>query len=84
MGLEKLGGLSAVRGQADRAATLLGAAEVLRKRKNAPVESMDQDDHRRFVQRTRRQLDETTFTAAWQDGRAMPLEQAIALGLSLT
>ena len=35
----------------------------------------------RYVPATRAQLDEATFTAAWAEGQAMSLEQAVAYAL---
>jgi predicted ATPase/DNA-binding XRE family transcriptional regulator len=77
--IEKFAGLSAVEGQAELAARLLGAADALRARKNAPIEGMDEADYQQFVQLTREQLDDTTFAGAWNTGQRLPLSQVIDL-----
>jgi predicted ATPase/DNA-binding SARP family transcriptional activator len=60
-----------------RAAQLLGAAESLCKMLR-PKERGEYEDDVRVV---RAQLDEATFDAAWAEGRAMTMEQAIEYAL---
>jgi predicted ATPase len=71
-------GLAGVAQQAERAARLLGAAEPFRDRSSSLA---DRADHDRIVASVRAQLDETTFAVAWEVGRSMTLNQAIALAL---
>jgi hypothetical protein len=42
----------------------------------------DQEKYDHVVAAARSQLDEATFAVAWAEGRAMPLEQAIAYALT--
>ncbi|NDJ78704.1 MAG: helix-turn-helix domain-containing protein [Chloroflexi bacterium] len=79
MVIEKIGGLYAVEGQAEIGARLLGAADALRTRKNAPIEGMDMADYQQFVQFTHDQLDQASFDAEWQAGQQLPLSQVMAL-----
>jgi hypothetical protein len=80
--LEGLGGVAVVQGQLERAATLFGAAEALRESINVLMPPSERADHDRAVAAARAQLGEDGFAAAWEAGRALPLEQAIeeALG----
>jgi len=75
--LEGLASVAGAVGQPERAARLWGAAEVLWEpvgwRPPAARATYD-----RSVAAARAQLDLAVFTAAWAEGRAMPLEQAIA------
>jgi len=77
--------LAAVCGQrryVGRAARLWGAAEVLRE---ASGFSQPPDDKRvlePFLKDARSRLDEATFQAAWEEGRAMTEEQAVEYALS--
>ncbi len=79
LSLEKLAGVAVGQGQAGRAARLLGAAEALREAINVPVESVDRVDYARIVAATSACLERGVFARAWARGRAMELEQAIAL-----
>jgi predicted ATPase/transcriptional regulator with XRE-family HTH domain len=81
MAVEKLGWVAAVRKKPERAAKLLGAAAALRKRTNAPGDPDELRHRQDFVRLTRSQLDEKAFAAAWQEGEAIPVEQALALAL---
>jgi non-specific serine/threonine protein kinase len=68
-------------GRTDRGALLLGAAAALRERLGAPDQ---RDQHAYYDQRlplVRATLGEGAFTTAWEAGRAMPREQAVALAL---
>jgi hypothetical protein len=80
--LEGLAGVHGVGGEPKRAARLLGAAEAVRTAINEPMPPGDRAEYERFVAAARAALDEKTFAAAWAEGRAMPLEQAIELALA--
>jgi predicted ATPase/uncharacterized protein HemY len=77
--------ISVLQGELVRAARLFGAVEVLREASNLvgrwPVER-DQYEHK--VALVRAGLAETVFAAAWAEGRAMTLEQAIEYALQGT
>ncbi|MBI4278169.1 MAG: AAA family ATPase [Armatimonadetes bacterium] len=62
-------------GLPSRAARLLGAAQTLRDRLGALP---DRENFDRAVTVTRGALDEQAFAAAWSEGRAMTLDQAVA------
>jgi tetratricopeptide (TPR) repeat protein len=66
---------------AQRAARLFGAAEALREAVGGTTVPANRADYDRNVAAVRAQLDEATLTAAWAEGRAMPLEQAITYAL---
>ncbi len=78
-----LAGVAAAEGQSERAVQLFGASEALLDGIGATLEPADQADYDRSVAMTRAQLDESAFAAAWAAGRAMALEQAMTLALSL-
>jgi non-specific serine/threonine protein kinase len=70
--------LDAVRGQGARAVRLFAAqAEVLR-RIGGEATPADRADSERFLAAARAALPEDAFEAAWAEGRAMTLEEAIA------
>jgi tetratricopeptide (TPR) repeat protein len=63
--------------EAQRAARLFGAAEVLRESIGSPLSEADRPYYEQGVQQLRALLDEATFAAAWAKGRTMALAQAI-------
>ncbi|HEU5432304.1 MAG TPA: tetratricopeptide repeat protein, partial [Thermomicrobiales bacterium] len=65
----------------ERAARLFGAAEALRIRLGFPWVPFDRDDNQRLIAGLRERLGETAFAAAWDAGRAMSLDDAIAVAL---
>jgi tetratricopeptide (TPR) repeat protein len=81
--LEKLADVFVAQQYPERAARLLGTAEALRVATHVPVPPVDQTDYERAVTAAHSQLDEATFAAAWAEGRAMTLEQAIDLALAV-
>jgi hypothetical protein len=65
-----------------RAARIRGAEERLREEIGLPLQSEEQRDHDRSVAAARAALgDDAAFNHAWQQGRALTLEQAIELAL---
>ena len=68
-------------GDAKRAALLLGAAEALRQTIGAPLNQMEQAELDQDMIVTGERLGERIFEAAWTEGRAMTLEQAIEFAL---
>ncbi len=77
-------GLEGARGRPERAARLFGASEIQREMIGAPMQDTDRSDFDRNVAKAREQIDEATFNAAWAEGRAMTLEQAIAEAEQIT
>ena len=76
--------LARMGGEIERAARLLGAEMALRERPAIPLAPEDQVDWREELARIQAMLDEEKFTRAWEEGRAMRLEEAVdyALGES--
>ena len=69
-----------VRRRMQRAATLSGAAEALR----TEMVPLDRVHYEQILAAARVQVDDATWAAAWAEGRAMPLEQAVAYALAET
>ena len=81
-GLSGLAGPAVTRGDPERAARLLGASEALLETMGVGLQPADQAEADRYVAAVRERLDEGTFEAAWAEGRAMSLEEAVAYALS--
>jgi tetratricopeptide (TPR) repeat protein len=79
--LKKFAKLAGVKGQRERAARLLGAAEALREAIGAPMYLPERPDYEQIVTELRSALGDEAFAVAWEEGRAMTLEQAIAYAL---
>jgi predicted ATPase/two-component SAPR family response regulator len=81
--LEGLAGVATSRGDLERATSLFGASEALLETVGTPLYPHAQD--RSSIERTlrvlRSRLGETAFAAAWEDGRLMAPEQAVAYAL---
>ncbi len=80
--VEAFAALIAGEGQYVQAARLLGAAEAHRIAKGTPLPFAHRSDYDRPVATIRAGLKEEAFAAAWAEGRAMTLEQAIDYALS--
>jgi hypothetical protein len=76
--LEGFAHVAGAEGDAERAARLFGAAEALREALGAPLPPVERAHYDRSVAATRAALGEEAFAAAWAEGRALSLEQAIA------
>jgi predicted ATPase len=74
--------IESARGDADRAARLLGAAETARETFGIALPLTDAGDQEQFWTAIRERPAETAFAAAWAEGRAMTLEQAIEYALA--
>ncbi len=81
-GLEGMAEVAQSRGQPERAARLLASARASRDLIHAPPIPPERSDLERVEAAVRRALDEQVFAAAWEAGRARPLEQAIEDALS--
>ena len=79
--LEGLAGVADGQDQAGRAARVWGAAEAQRERMGAPVPPAERARYAAAVAHTRAALGEAGYAAAWAEGRALTLEQAIAYAL---
>ena len=80
--LESFGFVRLARGDADRAARLLGAAEAIRDAASAPMMSHEREEYDGRVEELRTSLGEAALTTAWADGRAMTVNDAVALALA--
>jgi hypothetical protein len=70
------------RDEPHRAARLLGAAEGLLEAAGVPVYvTTDHDLHQRVRSATHEKLGEKAWTAAWDEGRAMNMEEAVEYAL---
>jgi predicted ATPase len=76
--IEGFAQLAAACEQAERAARLFGAAEVLRAQIAATLYPAERPAYDRRIAAIRTRLGEMAFAAAWAAGRAMSLDQAIA------
>ena len=80
--LDGLAGWGAATGVPRRAACLFGAAQATRRLFNDPPRfPYVRADYARDLASARAHLDEATWNAAWSEGEAMTLEQAIAYAL---
>jgi hypothetical protein len=82
--LEEFAALALAQEWVKRAATLWGAAEVLRERIGTALPPRDRPEYDRSLAFAWRALGEEAFAAAWAEGRAMTSEQAIACALQGT
>jgi len=80
--LRGLGRASASQNQAEQAARLLGAVEGLREGMDFSLRPVE-GDYDRSVTAVRAALGDVVFAAAWAEGRAMTLEQAIEYALKV-
>jgi tetratricopeptide (TPR) repeat protein len=80
-GLETAAWVAAAQGQAHLATCLGGHADALREALGVPVLLEHRASHDQAVRTMRAMLGEAAFVAAWAEGRALPLEEAIALAL---
>jgi hypothetical protein len=78
---ECLAALAVARRQPERAACLLGAAQVLRTRLHSEMEPNERPDYEATQAGMRLQLDQAVLQSAWSTGEAMDLEQAVAYAL---
>ncbi|MDQ5809600.1 MAG: hypothetical protein M3358_02400 [Actinomycetota bacterium] len=77
--MQGLAAVTASRGEPDRAARLLGAAEALLETAGVPLYAqVDLELHQRAADAAREQLGERAWAAAWDEGRAMSFEEAVA------
>ncbi|HEY0756963.1 MAG TPA: LuxR C-terminal-related transcriptional regulator [Ktedonobacteraceae bacterium] len=76
MGLEELGKVMVLQGEAAWAARLFGAAEVLREAMDAPLPNVERQEYEERVATARATLGPTGFHAAWARGRNMTPHQA--------
>jgi predicted ATPase len=81
IGLESLFWVTADQGELRRAVRFGGAAEAMRESLPMPLPLDQKEDHERTVNAMRTVLGLEAFTAAWDEGRALVMEDAVALAL---
>jgi hypothetical protein len=75
--LEGLAAVAAAMGELARAARLFGAAEARRQELGASLPPAERADHESQVAAVSAALGQPAFAAAWAEGSALPLDQAI-------
>jgi tetratricopeptide (TPR) repeat protein len=79
---EGLAPLLLARGWGEPAARLLGAAEGIRQGMQYPVLEVDRPEYDRSIAAVRAALGDEAFAAAWAEGRAMSLDEAVTCALA--
>jgi predicted ATPase/DNA-binding CsgD family transcriptional regulator len=80
--LEGLACDAGAKGEFEKAARLFGAAQVLREAWGVPLEPALRPLEEPYLVGARSQLDESTWSAVWEEGRAMSMEAAFEYALS--
>jgi predicted ATPase/class 3 adenylate cyclase len=80
--LERMAETVLAQGQAEKAVRLLGAAAALRTSIGSVIDPVDRPEHESLLNSLRVELGDERFTAAWDVGGKLTLEQAITLALS--
>jgi predicted ATPase/class 3 adenylate cyclase len=80
--VDRLARVAGVQGDWEQAARLLGAEEALREAIGAPLPPSEHEGHDQTLKLAHERLGEESFAAAWADGYAMKLDQAITYALS--
>ncbi len=81
--LEGLAWVASVKGHLQKAARLFGAAEVVRETVGDYITVLARPTHESCVASVRAGMGDAAFSAAWAEGRAMTLEQAIEYALTV-
>ncbi len=79
--LERLAGIAMAQGQSEKAVRMFGAAAVLRSSIGSVIDPVDQARYKKNINSLRAKLGRKRFKAAWDEGHAMTMEQAIAYAL---
>jgi predicted ATPase/class 3 adenylate cyclase/Tfp pilus assembly protein PilF len=79
--LERLAGVAMAQGQAERAVCLFGAAAALRSSIGSVIDPVDQTRYKKNLNSLRAELGKKQFSATWNKGRMLTLEQAITYAL---
>jgi tetratricopeptide (TPR) repeat protein len=80
--IEDYGGIAAAESESEKALQLVGFATELRESIGAPLPPLEQTRVDRMIAPARKALPESLATEAWENGRALELEQAIELAMS--
>jgi tetratricopeptide (TPR) repeat protein len=79
--LERLAAVAMEQKQSEKAARLFGAGAALRASIKSVIDPADQPAYDSKILSLQRRLGKERFTAAWDEGRALTLEQAVAYAL---
>jgi tetratricopeptide (TPR) repeat protein len=82
--LAALADLSLAQGETERAIKLLGVVDAVLEFIRTPLLVFDQQQYEHNVSQLRTQFDGVVFDAAWSNGRAMTLEEAVEFALKET
>ncbi len=82
--LEDIGGLLALQGDSERALRLAGAASLVRESLNLPLSAADQRRLDEALEPARQALGEAAAARAWNAGRDLPLDDAMAEALAVS
>jgi predicted ATPase/class 3 adenylate cyclase len=80
--LEGFAGVAGAQGEGERAARLYGIADSLRETIGAPLLPGDRPRYERQLKAARSLVDEAVWEAAWEEGRAMTLDEAVSYALA--
>ncbi len=80
--LESFAFVSVALQQAERAAQLFGAAEILREKIGMPMDPEERVEYDSQVASLRTSMDEKALVSAWSTGRSMTMDQAISYAVS--
>ena len=80
--LANLAALATARGDRRRAARLFGAAEAVQETIGNTLKEPERSVYARWIATTRGGLDDATFRSAWEAGRNLSLEEAVAEALA--
>jgi hypothetical protein len=80
--LEGLAQIARAEGGRERATQLFGAAETLREAQSVAINLPYLAEYERETAALRAEMGEEAFAAAWAEGRALRLEQAVKLAIS--
>ena len=78
-----LAGPVASQGRAEQAATILGASEGILERMAVTFQPADRVEIDNYIAQVRQMMDLEAFNAAWQTGREMSFEQALAYAFAV-
>jgi len=79
--LERLAEVAMENNELATATQIFGAASALRVSMGSMIDPVDQLDHDHRIAMLREKLSEESYSAAWNEGRAMTMEQAVAYAL---
>ena len=80
---EDIGDVCNATGQFEQAARLYGAASALRARIDTPIPWWFEAEYRQELERSRTGLSPDRFAAAWDDGQALTIEEALEEALAV-